>query len=324
MTDQELQQLASKGISEEQLQAQLASFEKGFPFLRLRAAAGSDNGVIVPNADEQEAYVNTWNRYKQEGHRITKFVPASGAASRMFKAIFEFVDAEYDEPTTDFEKTFFAHIDKFAFYPALDDACQVLHGMGVQALVEEGNYKAVADAMLSEDGLNYGQLPKGLLQFHAYEDCARTPLEEHLVEAALYASSQGDADVHFTVSTEHRELFEALVEEKKADYEQQMGVHYEVSFSEQKPSTDTIAANADNTPFRNDDGSLLFRPGGHGALIQNLNDLESDIVFIKNIDNVVPDHLKQDTPLWKQVLAGVLVAAQLQVFAYLRLLDSGD
>ncbi len=324
MTDQELQQLASKGISEEQLQAQLASFEKGFPFLRLRAAAGSDNGVIVPNADEQEAYVNTWNRYKQEGHRITKFVPASGAASRMFKAIFEFVDAEYDEPTTDFEKTFFAHIDKFAFYPALDDACQVLHGMGVQALVEEGNYKAVADAMLSEDGLNYGQLPKGLLQFHAYEDCARTPLEEHLVEAALYASSQGDADVHFTVSTEHRELFEALVEEKKADYEQQMGVHYEVSFSEQKPSTDTIAANADNTPFRNDDGSLLFRPGGHGALIQNLNDLESDIVFIKNIDNVVPDHLKQDTTLWKQVLAGVLVDTQLQVFAYLRLLDSGD
>lgn len=324
LTDTELQQIASKGISEEQLQSQLDSFEKGFPFLRLRAAAGTSNGVIVPTAEERESYVNTWNRYKQEGHRITKFVPASGAASRMFKAIFEFVDAVYDVPTTDFEKTFFGKIEQFAFYPALDDACNVLEGMGVQALIEAGNYKAVASAMLSEEGLNYGQLPKGLLQFHAYEDCARTPLEEHLVEAALYASSQGDAEVHFTVSKEHRELFEDMVQDNLSDYEQQLGVHLDVSFSEQKPSTDTVAANMDNTPFLNEDGTLLFRPGGHGALIQNLNDLESDIVFIKNIDNVVPDRLKADTTLWKQIIAGILVDTQIQVFAYLRLLDSGD
>lgn len=324
LTDTELQQIASKGISEEQLQSQLDSFEKGFPFLRLRAAAGTSNGVIVPTAEERESYVNTWNRYKQEGHRITKFVPASGAASRMFKAIFEFVDAVYDVPTTDFEKTFFGKIEQFAFYPALDDACNVLEGMGVQALIEAGNYKAVASAMLSEEGLNYGQLPKGLLQFHAYEDCARTPLEEHLVEAALYASSQGDAEVHFTVSKEHRELFEDMVQDSLSDYEQQLGVHLDVSFSEQKPSTDTVAANMDNTPFLNEDGTLLFRPGGHGALIQNLNDLESDIVFIKNIDNVVPDRLKADTTLWKQIIAGILVDTQIQVFAYLRLLDSGD
>lgn len=324
LTDTELQQIAAKGISEEQLQSQLDSFEKGFPFLRLRAAAGTSNGVIVPTAEERESYVNTWNRYKQEGHRITKFVPASGAASRMFKAIFEFVDAVYDVPTTDFEKTFFGKIEQFAFYPALDDACNVLEGMGVQALIEAGNYKAVASAMLSEEGLNYGQLPKGLLQFHAYEDCARTPLEEHLVEAALYASSQGDAEVHFTVSKEHRELFEDMVQDSLSDYEQQLGVHLDVSFSEQKPSTDTVAANMDNTPFLNEDGTLLFRPGGHGALIQNLNDLESDIVFIKNIDNVVPDRLKADTTLWKQIIAGILVDTQIQVFAYLRLLDSGD
>lgn len=324
LTDTELQQIAAKGISEEQLQSQLDSFEKGFPFLRLRAAAGTSNGVIVPTAEERESYVNTWNRYKQEGHRITKFVPASGAASRMFKAIFEFVDAVYDVPTTDFEKTFFGKIEQFAFYPALDDACNVLEGMGVQALIEAGNYKAVASAMLSEEGLNYGQLPKGLLQFHAYEDCARTPLEEHLVEAALYASSQGDAEVHFTVSKEHRELFEDMVQGSLSDYEQQLGVHLDVSFSEQKPSTDTVAANMDNTPFLNEDGTLLFRPGGHGALIQNLNDLESDIVFIKNIDNVVPDRLKADTTLWKQIIAGILVDTQIQVFAYLRLLDSGD
>ena len=233
LTEQELQQIAQKGITEEQLEAQLKSFEKGFPFLRLQAAASTSNGIIAPTAEEQEAYVNTWARYKQEGHKITKFVPASGAASRMFKAVFEFVDAEYDVPTTDFEKKFFQDIEKFAFYQALDDACNVLEGKGIKALMEEGNYKAVAAAMLDADGLNYGQLPKGLLQFHSYDDCARTPLEEHLVEAALYASSQGEADVHFTVSTEHRELFEQLVEEKLADYEKQYGVHYHVSFSEQ-------------------------------------------------------------------------------------------
>jgi hypothetical protein len=221
LTEQELMQIAQKGITEEQLQAQLKSFEKGFPFLRLQAAASTDNGILVPTEEEQENYVNVWSRYKSEGHRITKFVPASGAASRMFKAVFEFVDAEYDEPTTDFEKKFFNDIEKFAFYQALDDACNVLEGKGIKVLMEEGNYKAVAAAMLDADGLNYGQLPKGLLQFHSYEDCARTPLEEHLVEAALYASSQGEADVHFTVSTEHRELFEALVEEKLPEYEKQ-------------------------------------------------------------------------------------------------------
>lgn len=324
LTEQELQQIAQKGISEEQLQAQLKSFEKGFPFLRLQAAASTSNGIIAPTEEEQEAYVNIWNRYKHEGHHITKFVPASGAASRMFKAVFEFVDADYDVPTTDFEKKFFQDIEKFAFYQALDDACNVIEGKGIKALMDEGNYKAVAAAMLDADGLNYGQLPKGLLQFHSYDDCARTPLEEHLVEAALYASSQGEADVHFTVSTEHRELFETLVQEKVAEYEKQYGVHFHVSFSEQKPSTDTVAANMDNTPFRTDDGKLLFRPGGHGALIQNLNDLESDVVFVKNIDNVVPDRLKEDTTLWKQVLAGILIDAQIQTFAYLRLLDSGD
>ena len=323
LTEQELQQIAQKGITEEQLEAQLKSFEKGFPFLRLQAAASTSNGIIAPTAEEQEAYVNTWARYKQEGHKITKFVPASGAASRMFKAVFEFVDAEYDVPTTDFEKKFFQDIEKFAFYQALDDACNVLEGKGIKALMEEGNYKAVAAAMLDADGLNYGQLPKGLLQFHSYDDCARTPLEEHLVEAALYASSQGEADVHFTVSTEHRELFEQLVEEKLADYEKQYGVHYHVSFSEQKPSTDTVAANMDNTPFRTDDGKLLFRPAGHGALITNLDKLDADVIFVKNIDNVTTDARKGDTVTYKKALAGILVGLQAEAAEHLANLKAG-
>ena len=178
--------------------------------------------------------------------------------------------------------------------------------------------------MLAAEGLNYGQLPKGLLLFHNYEDGPRTPMEEHLVEAAMYASSNGQANVHFTVSHEHLELFKKKVAEKLEKYASQFGVKYNVSFSEQKPSTDTIAANTDNTPFRNADGSLLFRPGGHGALIENLNEIDADIVFIKNIDNVVPDRLKPATVEWKQVIAGVLVTLQAKAFAYLRLLDSGS
>ena len=152
----------------------------------------------------------------------------------------------------------------------------------------EGNYKAVVANLLEAKGLNYGQLPKGLLLFHEYSaDEVRTPMEEHLVEAALYASSKGEANVHFTVSHDHLELFKQKVAEKADFYAEKFGVKYNISFSEQKPSTDTIAANPDNTPFRNEDGSLLFRPGGHGALIQNLNEIDADVVFVKNIDNVV-------------------------------------
>lgn len=323
LTPQDKEMLQTKGISEEQIKAQLDNFRTGFPFLRLRAAASVGNGILQPTAEETAQYVEAWKSYMSEGHHITKFVPASGAASRMFKNMFEFVDAEYDVPTTDFEKKYFEHIHDFAFFPALDDACHVNEGKGVDALIAEGDYKAVVCNMLGADGLNYGQLPKGLLQFHSYDDEARTPLEEHLVEAALYASSKGEADVHFTVSTEHRELFEELVERVLPEYEAKYGIKYHVSFSEQKPSTDTMAATMDNEPFRTDDGQLLFRPGGHGALIQNLSDLQSDVVFIKNIDNVVPDRLKQPTVTYKQVIAGVLVTLQKKAFAYIELLDSG-
>ena len=217
----------------------------------------------------------------------------------------------------------FERIRDFAFREELCDKCKQNEGKNIKTLLAEGNYKAIARNMLAAEGLNYGQLPKGLLLFHNYEDGPRTPMEEHLVEAAMYASSNGKANVHFTVSHEHLELFKNKVAEKLEKYATQFGVTYNVSFSEQKPSTDTIAANTDNTPFRNADGSLLFRPGGHGALIENLNEIDADIVFIKNIDNVVPDRLKPATVEWKQVIAGVLVTLQAKAFDYLRLLDSG-
>lgn len=325
ITEKDKALLAKKGISEEQLNKQLACFEKGFPYLRLSAAASVEKGILTPSATDKEAYLAAWHAYTADkSHKIVKFVPASGAASRMFKNMFAFVDASYDSPQTDFEKTFFNRIHDAAFYEDLNAACQRLYALDIDALIGNGRYKDVAKSMLQADGLNYGALPKGLLKFHKYTEGARTPLEEHLVEGALYACQEdGTVNVHFTVSPEHREMFENLVKKVAPTYEEKFGVKYNVTFSEQKSSTDTIAANPDNTPFRTADGSLLFRPGGHGALIENLNDIDADVVFIKNIDNVVPDRLKADTVSNKKLLAGVLVTLQAQAHAYLRKLDSG-
>ena len=324
LTPSDLALLSAKGITQEQVMEQLECFRKGFPYLKLHAAAAVPDDILALTPESQEQYVQKWNDYKAEGHRVTKFVPASGAASRMFKDLFAFLESGREVPESEMEKTFFGNLRKFAFYDALNDACILLYGMGAEALVEEQRCHDVTEALLGDEGLGYGSLPKGLLQFHAYADSARTPVEEHLTEAALYASSQGEADVHFTVSSEHRELFEELLERVVPEYEKEYKVTYHVSLSEQLPSTDTVAANEDGTPFRTAEGELLFRPGGHGALIRNLDALDTDVVFIKNIDNVVPDSLKADTVLWKQVLAGVLVSVQEQTFRYLHLLESGN
>lgn len=323
-TEADNKQIEARGMTIAQVEKQLAQIKSGFPFLKIEAAAAVGKGITVPDEMAKNEAEKAWNDYKAAGHKIVKFVPASGAASRMFKNMFAFLNADYETPQTDFEKAFFAGIDHFAFFSALNEKCLKNNGKGAKELIGAGDYKAVVANMLNAEGLNYGQLPKGLLLFHSYDDGPRTPMEEHLVEAALYAASKGQANVHFTVSHDHLKLFEQRVEEKKAYYEKKFGVTYNISFSEQKPSTDTIAANPDNTPFRNEDGSLLFRPGGHGALIENLNDIDADVIFIKNIDNVVPDRLKDDTVLWKQIIGGVLVKAQQQAFSYLKVLDEGN
>ena len=323
LSERDLKQIADKGISEKQIENQLNEFKTGFPFLRLEAAASVEHGIVATTDESREKYEKSWEQYKAAGKKVVKFVPASGAASRMFKDMFAFVDAEYDKPTTDFEKKYFENIEKFAFYGELNDVCVKNEGKDIPTLLAEGDYKAVAAQMLKAEGLNYGQLPKGMLLFHKYAEGPRTPMEEHLVEAALYAASNGEANIHFTVSHEHMPFFQKKVADKADFYAKKYGVKYDISFSEQKPSTDTIAANPDNTPFRNADGSLLFRPGGHGALIENLNEIDADVIFIKNIDNVVPDRLKGDTVTYKQVIAGVLVTLQQKAFEYLRLLDAG-
>ena len=316
--------LAKRGISLGKAQSQLDSFAKGFPFLKLKCASSLEYGIMAIDDDAAVYYQDLWSKYLATNKTILKFVPASGAASRMFKNLFEFLSADYSVPTTDFEKKFFAEIEKFAFFGELDAACRKNEGKGIAELVAIGQYKAVVENLLLAKGLNYGQLPKGLLTFHRSADGVRKAFEEHLVEGALYAANgEGKVNLHFTVSPEHLPLFEKLVEEKQPAYEKKYNVSYNISFSVQKASTDTLAANLDNTPFRDENGQLLFRPGGHGALIENLNEQNADIIFIKNIDNVVPDAMKAVTVKYKQIIGGVLVSLQQKIYSYHQLLESG-
>ena len=320
----DLKQLADKGISEQQIEEQLACFAKGFPYLEIAASASVEKGIRVVSQEDQATYMEAWDAYLAKNKRILKFVPASGAASRMFKNLYEFLSASYDVPANDFEKKFFNEITHFAFYDALNAVCLANEDKDIPALVAAGNYKAVVSNLLDEKGLNYGQLPKGLLLFHRSGETIRTAMEEHLAEGAMYAKNNaGEVNIHFTVSPEHKALFEKLVSEKKQAYEEKFSVGYDISFSVQKPSTDTVAADMDNNPFRDKNDKLLFRPGGHGALIENLNDIDADVVFVKNIDNVVPDSFKCSTVIFKKVIAGVLVTLQERIFNYLDLIETG-
>jgi len=292
-TQADLEQLAQRGISVEKAEQQLACFRTGFPSLDIVAAASVKDGILAPKKAEQEEYIAAWQEYCKGEHKILKFVPASGAASRMFKNLFEYLENGEETP---FIKEFLSNIDKFAFG---DQLAGKSGQEAVRFLLEE---------------MAYGKLPKGLLLFHKYKDGPRTPALEHLAEGALTGATR----IHFTVSHDHLPLFRQHIAENLKKFEDKYDVKYEVSFSEQLPSTDTLAANPDGTPFRTADGKLLFRPGGHGALIENLNQQDADIVFIKNIDNVVPDRLKKDTVRYKQILAGVLVKEQQRVFDLLR------
>ena len=306
-TEKDLQQIEKHGLTPDAVERQLENFRRGFPFLKVVRAASPGDGVMVVGDAEAAAAVA---RYEREADRlgIVKFVPASGAATRMFKELFEFVNEGKRGKGID---TLLDNIGRFAFWPELK-----------AVLPPDADDKATVRAIV-KDGLGYGQKPKGLVTFHAYPEGARKAVEEHLVEGAVYAAARGVARIHFTVSPEHIAGFETLLAEKVPVYEQRFGIRYDISFSVQKPSTDTIAVNPDNTPFRQDDGTLLFRPAGHGALIENLNEIDADLIFIKNIDNVTTDARRGDTVRYKKVLAGVLLDLQGRAFEYLKALEVG-
>lgn len=317
-TEQDQDQIVAQGISPEQIDKQINYFVNGFPYLNVIKAATVGDGIVRIDEDQLAAYIH---RFDQAAHerQLVKFVPASGAATRMFKSLFAALDGKSDKATDEV----FARMTDFAFYEDLK-AAMAAQGQDLDKAVAENDRQTVLSFLLTDKGLEYGNLPKGLLKFHNYPDGPRTPVEEHLVEGAAYANSDGLVKIHFTVSPEHRDRFEQLIDAQRADYEAWLGVTFDISFSEQKKSTDTISVNPDNSPFRNPDGSLLFRPAGHGALIENLNDIDADIVFIKNIDNVVPDEIKEPTITYKKVLASVLLDAQQQIARLQGLLESDE
>lgn len=293
------------GLTPAALETQLKNFREGFPFLPVTRAASCGDGIWVLDAAGIEQAAARYDRAK-ESLRVVKFVPASGAATRMFKDLFEFVR---EGRRTAVVGELLANRRRFAFWPELrtiigDDADEL---RTVENIVTEG--------------LRYGETPKGLVSFHRYGDEVRKAVEEHLVEGAQYAAAGGEVKIHFTVSPEHLTRFEALLAEKIPGYESRFGVKYRISFSVQDPSTDTLAVNPDCTPFRRADGRLLFRPAGHGALIGNLGKIDADIVFVKNIDNVTTDARRGDTVLYKKALAGVLLALQERIFEYLMALE---
>lgn len=304
-TQQDKNQFDKRGISEAEVQRQLHFFETGFPALNLDRPATAGDGIAVPGDAEISALAASYDQASAE-KKIVKFVPASGAATRMFKDMFAFLNTSERSKAVD---DLCARRCDLPFYDLLAP-----YADGREAT---GGDRAFIAAMLGTPGLDYGALPKALVHFHRYEDGVRTSLEEHLVEGAMYACSAGrKVYLHFTVSPQHLEGFRRRIAETAGKYERRFGVTYDISYSEQSPATDTIAVNPDNTPFRLQDGSILFRPGGHGALLSNLNAIDADLVFIKNIDNVVPDHSKPDTVRYKKALAALLLDVQRQIFAY--------
>lgn len=323
-TSADTQQIAKRGSQIAEVERQISCFQTGFPFLPLAQAATAGNGIVRLDSKDLEKYLRFYEKNASQKH-ILKFVPASGAATRMFQALFAFRDSPSNEIQDSNVQAFFDKLERFAFYDSLKKILSQ-NNFSLENLLKNKEYKIVLDYLLGEKGLNYGNLPKGLLEFHLYASQSRTPAEEHLVEGANYAqNAKKEVFVHFTVSPEHRQKFDELMAKVVPAYEKQFGVAYKLSFSEQKPATDTIAVDLDNQPFRNLDGTLLFRPAGHGALLSNLNDLEADIVFIKNIDNVTTDRLKADTYEYKKALAGLLMTYQTNIFKYLaHLNESAD
>lgn len=325
-TKQDLEQLSQMGLSPEGVQLQINNFKKGFPKSHLDAAATPDNGGIRCLSDKEIARYEKQYRALARDKKILKFIPASGAATRMFKDLYSFT-ATYFGVAKNFEKefpevkTFLENLRTFAFYNDLKD-CMERADLDIDDYMRRGDYSTVINFLLKEQYLSYGSLPKALLKFHRYGAVQRTPLEEHIVEGALYArNSDNTVNLHFTISPEHRKAFLKKIAEVKHYYESTFGIKLKITFSEQKHYTDTIAVDEQNNPVRDENGRLTFRPGGHGALIENLNEQRADLIFVKNIDNVVPDWMKHTTVIYKQVLAGMLLELREKTFDALRTLD---
>lgn len=327
LTSQDLEYIKNKGITPEQIDKQINSFKTGFPFAKILRPATPSDGVLMMDAATQAVAVEYFEKFSEDV-KIIKFVPASGAASRMFKHLFEFRESLNNESfqslivktENKLSAEFFSNIETFAFYDDLKKCYESKIGDDPTE-----NAKIILDCLLEFDGLNYASLPKALLKFHSYGVTSRLAIEEHLMEAIQYASPNGDiARIHFTVSPEHQDNFTETLNKITPCYEEKYKIKFEIELSNQLPSTDTIAVDINNNAFRDNNGNLLFRPGGHGALIENLNKLDADIIFIKNIDNVVRDEMREPTNYYKMVLGGYGLMIKDEINDLLIDLDLGE
>ena len=315
-TKEDIRQIESRGSSVASAEAQVESFRKGFPWMKIEAPATPGNGICILSDDEARAAAEYYEKAEIAGK--CKFVPASGAASRMFKDLFSGLDklkAGEDVAADSPAAKFAANIEKFAFYD------KTLFGVPENTAESR---KSILSRTLTDEGLNYGSKPKGVLKFHRYPDGeVRTAFAEHLVEAQNYMrNADGSANIVVTISPEHKQLFEDAFAAVKDEYEARYGVKYNITFTYQDKATDTIAVDTENRPFRTEDGSLLFRPAGHGALIYNLNNITEEVVSIKNIDNVANERFLPVTAKYKKVLLGKAVELRDKIFGYLRELDA--
>lgn len=326
---EQLNQINSRGISLQEVNRQIDIYHRGISPVILHRPASPGEGIEVFSEKEIEIYSDIWNK-GFENSSVLKFVPASGAASRMFKKLFE-AQLEYQKLNENQDyiinrmpeiSDFFAKLIEYPFHRDLEEIC-TRKDLKINTLLSEKKYADVLALILNQDGLNYGFLPKGLLKFHKYGVRARTPLEEHLIEASGYLKDSRDqVFLHFTVSPEHRIHFESLSGQLIKWYKENFNLNFEISFSEQDPSTDTIAVSMDNKPFVSHDGKLLFRPGGHGALLKNLQNISQSIVFIGNIDNVAPDRIKDLRIRYKKLLGGILIQRVQKIHSFMDRLDS--
>ncbi|MGC1472275.1 MAG: DUF4301 family protein [Psychroserpens sp.] len=332
-SDNDIKQIETKGLTLQRVEHQMQLFEDGLPFSHLVAEAKVGDGILRLGEQETNKYSSLFET-KKNSISILKFVPASGAATRMFKFLFTFLDEYKLEKETinayiNRNKSrdlslFFIGIEKFPFYHIVANRLKNAYPDLENRSINEQGFRFV-QMMLDEDKLDYGNFPKGLLPFHEYKNqVISTAFEEHLFESALYSSNNEATRLHFTISEKHKHKFDEEFARIKKKVEDKTGTKFNISFSYQKQSTDTIAVTPRNKPFRDDDGSLLFRPSGHGALIENLNELNADIIFIKNIDNVVTYKYKAEVAKHKKILAGLLIKIQEQAFNYLKDLDKKD
>ena len=327
LTAKELQQISEHGLTKEQLFRQLGIFKKGIPHVQLERPATLLNGILSFTVQQEKERIETFEKSLKKIH-VTKFVPASGAATRMFKSLFSFIEGykpyretilEYAERSGDASIVeLFENQEALPFYELLESVETEADASKSDAFFER------VKAMLDPEKMNFASLPKGLLPFHKYKDHVATAFEEHLKEGMKYARSGDKVDIHFTISSQHLEKFRTAFKAAEERLSKTDKVDFDISYSYQRPSTDTVAVSMDNEPFKNNDGSLLLRPGGHGALIENLDELDADIIFIKNIDNVVVPALADEVAKHKKILAGHLLKVQEKTFEYAKLIDDGD